>query len=75
MNMDGVIKIVKPVPDSQFRLLSCNCGSDNVAYVKYRQEDTAEDAWKVSCFDCGRTVDKVDAVQHDAQRSWNEVVA
>lgn len=69
MMLDDVIEIKKPVPDSQWRLVPCECGSDNVAYVHY--EARGGEAWRVTCFDCGRTVDKGRRVRHDAQLAWN----
>ena len=35
---NDVIEIKKPEPDSQYRLLPCKCGGDNVAYVHYNGE-------------------------------------
>lgn len=72
MVMDDVIEIKVPEPDSQYRLLPCKCGSDNVAYVHYNAKGGA--AWRVQCFDCGHTVDKGYRVGHDAQINWNEAV-
>lgn len=73
MMLKNAIEIRKPEPDSQYRLRPCRCKSDNVAYVKY--EDRGGEKWRVSCFDCGHTVDKGHSVRHDAQQAWNEVVA
>lgn len=70
MMLNNAIEIRKPEPDSQYRLRSCRCKSDNVAYVKYEDQDGEK--WRASCFDCGRTVDKGQTVQHDAQMAWNE---
>lgn len=72
MILDGVIAIKKADPDSQYRLRPCKCKSDNVAYVHYDGRGGA--AWRVQCFDCGFTVDKVNRVRHDAQNRWNEAV-
>lgn len=72
MMLDDVIEIKVPEPDSQFRLLSCKCGSDNVAYEHYNGRGGA--AWRVKCYDCGFTVDKGNRVRHDAQINWNEAV-
>lgn len=72
MMMDDVIEIKVPEPDSQFRLIPCKCGSDNVAYEHYNGRGGA--AWRVKCYCCGFTVDKGNRVRHDAQRNWNEAV-
>ena len=72
MMMDDVIEIKVPEPDSQFRLIPCKCGSDNVAYEHYNGRGGA--AWRVKCYACGFTVDKGNRVRHDAQRNWNEEV-
>ena len=71
MIMDDVIDIKKPDQDSQYRLKPCKkCQSDNVAYVHYDGRGGAK--WRVTCFDCGHTVDKGYRVRHDAQLAWNE---
>ena len=72
MMLDDVIEIKVPDPDSQFRLIPCKCGSDNVAYEHYNGRGGA--AWRVKCYCCGFTVDKGNRVRHDAQRNWNEAV-
>lgn len=72
MMMDDSIEIKVPAPDSQYRLKPCKCGSDNVAYVHYNGRGGAK--WRVTCFDCGHTVDKGNQVRHDAQQNWNEAV-
>ena len=72
MMMDDVIEIKVPDPDSHFRLISCKCSSDNVAYEHYNGRGGA--AWRVQCYCCGFTVDKGNRVRHDAQRNWNEAV-
>ena len=68
--LDDVIEIKKPAPDCQYRLVTCRCGSDNVAYVHYNGRGGAK--WRVECFDCGRTVDKGCTVRHDVQVQWNK---
>ena len=70
MMIDDSIEIKVPAPDSQYRLVPCKCGSDNVAYVHYNGRGGA--AWRVECFDCGHKVDKGNRVQHDAQVAWNK---
>ena len=71
MYIDDAIDIRRPEPDSHFRLVPCrNCKSDNVAYVKYQNNDRVR--FRVSCFDCGYTVKPEGAVcAHDAQVAWN----
>ena len=71
MSMDDIIQIIKPAPDSQYRLLECpDCKGDNVAYIQ-----TAADGelWHGKCFDCGCTGDGA-VIRHDAQRNWNKEV-
>ena len=74
MKMDDAVQIVKPVPDSHFRLRPCKCSSDNVAYVKYL--DGPEEVWAVQCFDCGYRAMRAPGykIQHDAQAAWNNGV-
>ena len=70
--MDDEILIVKPEPDSQFRLKPCRCGSDNVAFAQYSADGT--EPWRVRCFDCGYTVDRVQHMRHGAQLAWNVAI-
>lgn len=70
MSLDNAIQIKVPELDSHFRLLPCGgCGSDNVAYVQYKQG--SQEPWRVQCFDCGHTVDKRAIFRHEAQLAWN----
>lgn len=69
MKLDNAVEIIKPAPDSQYRLVECQCGSDNVAYVRY--EDQGEALWRGQCFDCGRT-GRGAKVRHGAQMIWNK---
>lgn len=69
MVMDKVIQIVKPDPDSHYRLVPCLCKSDNVAFVKYKLG--REELWRVQCFDCLQIVDLRTGVQHQVQVEWN----
>ena len=69
MMLDDAIEIKVPQPDSQYRLVKCQCGSDNVAYVRY--EDQGEELWRAQCFDCGRTSMGA-KIQHETQLAWNK---
>lgn len=71
--MDDEILIVKPEPDSQFRLRPCRCGSDNVAFAQYKMG--RQEPWRVRCFDCGFTVDREKVFRHEAQVEWNREVS
>lgn len=66
MKMDNAVQIIKPDPDSQFRLLPCQCKSDNVAYIL-----GVDAMWHVHCFDCGRNGHGSN-IRHIAQVAWNE---
>ena len=70
--MDDVLQIIKPDPDSQYRLKPCRkCKGDNVAYMKYQHPEG--ESWRVVCFDCGETADPGrPAPRHDAQILWNK---
>lgn len=69
MQLENVIAIRKPDPDSHFRLRACEeCGSDDVAYVL--REDNEGEAWSAECFHCGHTGAK-DPTRHGAQVQWN----
>ena len=73
MYMNDAIRIIKPEPDSQFRLVPCpECKSDDVAYEAYSKGNL--EPWRVRCFGCGRVVDKHAECRHDAQRFWNSEV-
>ena len=69
MEMNDVIKIVKPDADSHFRLIPCNCGCDDAAYVKYKADD--DELWRVQCFACGDCVDTKTKIRHTVQVVWN----
>jgi uncharacterized protein (UPF0303 family) len=69
--IDDVIDIKRPESDSQYRLVACGqCKSDNVAYVKYQNNGRVR--FRVSCFDCGCTVQTGAECAHDAQVAWNK---
>lgn len=67
---DDVVAIIKPDPDSQYRLTLCDCGSGEVVYAKYITQDSTE-AWRVVCTDCGKVVDIKTTIRHQAQLAWN----
>lgn len=71
MDLEHAIRIDAAAPYSHFRLLPCpECGGDNVAYVQYMTG--IQEPWKVSCFDCGYTVDQQKIFKHEAQVAWNK---
>lgn len=71
MFIDDVIEIKRPDPLSHFRLVNCEaCRGDNVAFVKYENK-MGHVRFRVSCFDCGRTVDNGADCAHGAQVAWN----
>ena len=71
MKIDDALQIIKPDPDSQYRLRPCKkCKADNVAYIKYQHPDG--EGWRVQCFDCGEIADPGrPAPRHNAQLLWN----
>ena len=68
MTLDDAVQIVKPSPDSQYRLVPCRCGSDNVAYML-----GVDGQWRGMCFACD-TQGPGSTVRHDAQVKWNKEV-
>ena len=68
---DDVVQITKPDPDSQYRLIPCDCGSQEVVYAQYIDAAGAP-MWRVVCTDCGATVDIHTNVKHQAQLAWND---
>lgn len=67
---DDVVEIIKPDPDSQYRLRDCTCGSDQVIYAKYIGAQ-GEMLWRVVCTDCGATADLQGDIRHQVQMAWN----
>lgn len=65
MEIINAVRIVTPVPDSQYRLKGCQCGNDQPVYIQGSDEQ-----WRVECLDCGN---KTEArwTQHGAQVDWN----
>jgi hypothetical protein len=67
---DDVVDIVKPLPDSQYRLRPCSCGSSEVIYARYIGPG-GPNLWRVVCIDCKAVVDLQGSIQHDVQVEWN----
>lgn len=61
----------RPAPDSQFRLLPCDCGSEDVVYQSC--PSIHGDEYRVKCLNCGRKTSWYPC-RHDAQCAWNEEV-
>lgn len=72
MEFVDVVEIIKPQPDTQYRLVPCRCGSGEVVYAKYLTG--CGEKWRVVCTDCGKTVDKGTAIRHEAQVAWNNEI-
>lgn len=65
--MNGTFE--RPAPDSQFRLLPCECGSEDVVYQSFQGMSGTD--YRVKCLNCGRrTFWRL--CRHDAQVAWNE---
>ena len=67
---DDVVEIIKPAPDSLYRLIPCDCGSTEVVYTQYIDPAGAP-LWRVACMDGGAKVDAGASTRHDAQLEWN----
>lgn len=68
---DAAQQIIKPDPDSQYRLIPCGCSSQEVVYEQYRDPETGAPLWRVVCKDCGATVDIHTNIRHQVQVAWN----
>ena len=68
---DDVTQIIKPDRDSQYTLVTCECGSQEVVYAQYIDAAGAP-MWRVVCTDCGATVDIHTDVRHQVQVAWND---
>ena len=65
--MTEAVEVVRPDPDSHFRLLPCKvCQSEDVCY-EYRPW-----GWLVRCQACGHTLDIGTHIRHEAQVAWNK---
>lgn len=63
--------VIRPDPDSHFRLVPCKaCRSEDVVYKGEQVGDAR--FWQVECRCCGCTVDKSTQVRHEAQVAWNK---
>lgn len=70
--MDNV-EIVKPEPDSQYRLCPCKCGSADVVYIK--RKFPVADFWEVKCMNCGAGLSCTEPMpRHTVQVKWNRMV-
>lgn len=58
----------RPEQDSQFRLLPCACGNEDVGYQTCPSIHGAE--YRVKCLNCGRKTPWYPC-RHDAQWDWN----
>lgn len=67
--MNGVF--YRPAQDSQFRLLPCDCGSDDVVYQS--SSGMSGTSYRVKCLTCGRRSQWMPC-RHDAQVIWNRAV-
>lgn len=64
--MTDATEVIRPDPDSHFRLLPCKaCRDDNVAYERIL-------GWRVRCQACGHAVDINTHIRHEAQVAWNK---
>lgn len=61
----NAVQIVAPVPDSHYRLKSCQCGNDQAVYIQGKDEQ-----WRVECPDCGNKTGG-HGTRHGAQMDWN----
>ena len=69
--MMDAIEVIRPDPDSHFRLVPCKaCRSDQVVYEQYLAGEKFP--WRVRCQGCGCMVDKGMEIRHEAQVAWNK---
>lgn len=61
-------QIIRPDPDSQYRLVPCKCGYGDVAYA--RKITTHGVEWAAGCLTCERCT-RIWTAQHAAQIEWN----
>lgn len=65
MVVNNAVRLVTPVPDSQYRLKACKCGNDQPVYIQGRDGE-----WRVECLDCGKQTGDYEE-RHGAQMEWN----
>lgn len=64
--MPSTLEVIRPDPDSHFRLVSCKvCRGEDVCYEYHL-------GWRVRCQACGHAVDIGTHVRHEAQVAWNK---
>lgn len=61
-------EIIRPDPDSQYRLIPCGCSYSDVAYTRKITRRGVE--WMAGCLTCERCT-RVWTIQHHAQIEWN----
>lgn len=72
--MNGLLRIgegeiIRPDPDSQYRLIPCGCGNSDVAYVKRIKLPYGVE-WMACCLSCRKST-RSWTIQHHAQIEWN----
>lgn len=67
MKYKNVKQMIKPEPDSQFRLRNCICGSDQAVYLLFPDK-----CWAVLCAVCERKTTRKHT-RHGAQLEWNGI--
>lgn len=67
MEINNVKQIIKPEPDSQFRLKNCKCGSNMAVYLQMPDK-----LWIVLCSVCKRKTNRAHT-RHGAQLEWNGI--
>ena len=65
VQVDDVVQMLLPEPDSQWRLRRCGCSNDRPVYI---QRNTG--LWIVRCMECGCETGE-HPIRHDAQLEWN----
>jgi hypothetical protein len=70
MTFDDVVEMAEPAPDSQYRLVNCECGSADVVYL-HCKDAFGQLVWRVKCMDCMAETRSCYTIRHDAQIAWN----